>query len=133
MGRIEKQMDKFVSKCPHSFIEKKDFSIAWHYRNADLTEGMIRAKELYEELFNGTTHLPLNVLNGNKVIEVRNKGVNKGAAIEKLTMSSYDFVLCIGDDKTDEDMFVKLARMTEAYTIKVGNEASFAKYNLHSA
>ncbi|HTI61262.1 bifunctional alpha,alpha-trehalose-phosphate synthase (UDP-forming)/trehalose-phosphatase [Mucilaginibacter sp.] len=132
MGRIEKQMDKFVSKCPHSFIEKKDFSIAWHYRNADLTEGMIRAKELYEELFNGTTHLPLNVLNGNKVIEVRNKGVNKGAAIEKLTMSSYDFVLCIGDDKTDEDMFVKLARMTEAYTIKVGNEASFAKYNLHS-
>jgi trehalose 6-phosphate synthase/phosphatase len=29
-------------------------------------------------------------------------------------------------------MFKKLARMPEAYTIKVGNEESFAKYNVHS-
>lgn len=132
MAKIEKQMDNYVAKCPHSFIEKKDFSIAWHYRNADLTQGIIRAKELYEELFNSTSQMPLNVLNGNKVIEVRNKGVNKGIAIEKINTPDYDFILCIGDDKTDEDMFIKLARSPEAYTIKVGNEASFAKYNLHS-
>lgn len=133
MLKIEKIMDNYVSKCPHSFIEKKEFSIAWHYRNADLVQGGVRAKELYEDLVEQTLQLPLNVLNGNKVIEVRNKGINKGNAIGKvLNSASYDFVLCIGDDKTDEDMFKKLSNTPEAFTIKVGNEVSFAKYNLHS-
>ncbi|MBK0378674.1 bifunctional alpha,alpha-trehalose-phosphate synthase (UDP-forming)/trehalose-phosphatase [Mucilaginibacter segetis] len=134
MLKIEKIMDNYVSKCPHTFIEKKEFAMAWHYRNADLVQGSIRAKELYEELAEVTSQLPLNVLNGNKVIEVRNKGVNKGNAVGKvLNTESYDFVLCIGDDKTDEDMFKKLANVKEAFTIKVGNEATFAKYNLHSS
>lgn len=130
---VIKIMEHYISKCPHSFIEQKEFSLAWHFRNADLREGAIRAKELYEELLDFTTQLPLQVLQGNKVIEVRMKGINKGVAVASLLdKKTYDFILAIGDDKTDEDMFVKLVRTPGAFTIKVGNEASFAKYNLHT-
>ena len=41
-----------------------------------------------------------------------------------------DFVLCMGDDTTDEDMFKALEG--EAYTIKVNNGASSAQYTILS-
>lgn len=133
MQRTEKIMQEYTNKCPHTFIEKKQYSIAWHYRNADLGDGAVRARELFEDLVKATSQLPLNILNGNKVIEVRIKGINKGAAITRLLNADrHDFILCLGDDATDEDMFKKLARRPEAFTIKVGSEASFAKYNLHN-
>lgn len=132
ISRAETVMDKYVARCPNTFIEKKEFSVAWHYRNADLLLGGIRAKQLLHELRNQADQT-LDVLDGNKVIEVRNKGVNKGIAVSELVaQKDYDFVLCVGDDKTDEDMFIALARIPEAITIKVGPEASYAKYNLHT-
>jgi len=131
--KIFKIMEHYVAKSPNSFIEIKEFSLAWHYRNADAFLSVGKAAELYEELLKHTLHLPLDVINGNKVIEVRNNGVNKGKAVEaKLANNDYDFILCIGDDKTDEDMFGVLANLPHAYTIKVGRQASFAKYNLHT-
>lgn len=129
---IEKVMENYVSLCAHTFIEKKELSIAWHYRNADLIEGAMRARELYDELNKLVSPLSLNVLNGNKVIEVRVKGINKGAAIAKIIPDSpFDFILCIGDDVTDEDMFRQLHGIPEAYAIKVGNEPSDARYNVY--
>ena len=131
--KIEKLMRQYVARCPHSFIEEKEFSLAWHYRNAEHQQGLIRARELHEALHDLTHGLQLNVLNGNKVLEVRARGVNKGIAANKiLEPEQADFILAIGDDVTDEDMFIQLARMRKAYTIKVGPEASFAKYNLHN-
>lgn len=131
--QIEELMERYVARCPNSFIEKKEFSIAWHYRNSDFAQSGLRARELYNELVHRTFHSSLNILNGNKVIEVRTKGINKGTAIEKVVSeNAYDFILSIGDDQTDEDMFKKLAKTPHAYTIKVGSEASFAKYNLSS-
>ncbi|MCD6012235.1 MAG: bifunctional alpha,alpha-trehalose-phosphate synthase (UDP-forming)/trehalose-phosphatase [Flavipsychrobacter sp.] len=130
---IEQIMEAYVTKCPQSFIERKDFSLAWHYRNADLLQGSVRAKELYHELQAATADLPLHVLNGHKVIEVRNAAINKGVAAGKLIKRrNPDFIFAIGDDETDEDMFKKLARLSHSYSIKIGNDASFAKYNLHS-
>ncbi|MBS1607108.1 MAG: bifunctional alpha,alpha-trehalose-phosphate synthase (UDP-forming)/trehalose-phosphatase [Bacteroidetes bacterium] len=132
-SKMEKIMQEYVEKCPHTFIERKDFSIAWHYRNADLVDGAVRARELYDDLMRPAGQMSLNVLNGHKVIEVRMRGINKGAAVGHiLGRDNYEFVLCLGDDQTDEDMFKKLATREDAFTIKVGNEASFAKYNLHN-
>ncbi len=133
MAKVERIMELYVAKCPETFIEHKEFSLAWHYRNAELLLGALRANELFDQLVDLTTALPLNILNGNKVIEVRIKGINKGVAAQKvIDADNYDFILCVGDDKTDEDMFKKLQSLPEAYTIKVGDEISFAKYNLHS-
>jgi trehalose 6-phosphate synthase/phosphatase len=130
---VEKLLHNQCMRCPNSFIEHKEFSLAWHYRNSSVPEGINRANELYEGLKRHISNLPLQVLHGNKVIEVRVKGINKGSAVDQILHEGlYSFILCIGDDKTDEDMFRRLARVPEAFTIKVGNEASFAKYNLHS-
>jgi trehalose 6-phosphate synthase/phosphatase len=133
MHDIEAIMNKYVSKCPNSFVEKKEFALAWHYRNADKSQGDLRAKELYEYLIEHTYSLPLSVLNGHKVIEVRNKGVSKGiSTLELLSKDKYDFILCLGDDQTDEDMFKVLTDVDHSYTIKVGQDATFAQFNLQS-
>lgn len=131
--KIEAIMERYVDKLPNSFVEQKQFSLAWHYRKSDAFLADRKAAELREELSHYMVHLPLEVINGDKVIEVRNKGLNKGIAVEKkLATSAYDFILCIGDDKTDEDMFSVLANHPQAYTIKVGPQASFAKFNLRT-
>lgn len=133
MPEIEKVMNTYVGKCPGSFIEQKDFSLAWHYRNADAMQGGIRARELFDALNTIANNSGLNVLNGHKVIEVRCGGINKGVAAGKICdRVQYDFILAVGDDQTDEDMFRRLAKVEYAYTIKVGNEASFARFNLHN-
>jgi trehalose 6-phosphate synthase/phosphatase len=130
---INSTMERYVAKCPNSFVEHKEYSLAWHYRKADAFLCEKKAAELHEELLKHTLNLNLEVIRGNKVIEVRNKGIHKGKAVEiKLTTADYDFILCIGDDRTDEDMFEVLANIPYAYTIKVGHQASFAKYNLHT-
>ena len=75
----------------------------------------------------------LQVMMGNKIIEVRNLDADKGTAIEKvLQREKQDFILAIGDDRTDEDMFRILVDREKAFTIKVGPEASFARFNLHT-
>jgi trehalose 6-phosphate synthase/phosphatase len=75
----------------------------------------------------------LQVVMGNKIVEVRNAGTDKGSAIQDvLSSEERDFILAIGDDRTDEDMFRILAKVDNAITIKVGAEASFAKFNMHT-
>lgn len=124
-------MQAYVRRCAHSFIEEKEFSIVWHYRNASLEQGKLRAAELAAELNDYAYKRHLQVSPGNKIVEVKAFGVDKGAAIRKiLNNNDFDFILAIGDDQTDEDMFRVLLDVKNSYTIKVGNEASFARYNL---
>ena len=70
---------------------------------------------------------------GNKIVEVRQSGINKGAFIQKIIATkTYDYIFAVGDDRTDEDMFKALLNKPNTFTIKVGPEASYAQYNLHS-
>ncbi len=131
---IKPILETYVKRCAHTFIEMKDYSMAWHYRNANPEQAKIRAAELHAELSEHTHNHDLHILNGNKVIEVRNSGIDKGTAIQRvLSKGDYDFILSFGDDRTDEDMFRILADHPRAYTVKVGSDASFAKYNLHTS
>ncbi|MBS1773990.1 MAG: bifunctional alpha,alpha-trehalose-phosphate synthase (UDP-forming)/trehalose-phosphatase [Bacteroidetes bacterium] len=131
--KAERIMQQYLVKCPNSFIERKEFSIAWHYRNSDPLQGNTRASELQQDLHKKMNAHPVNILNGHKIIEVRNRSINKGYVTEKiLSDNMYDFIFSIGDDETDEDMFAKLARLPQSVTIKIGSEPSFAKYNLHT-
>jgi trehalose 6-phosphate synthase/phosphatase len=124
-------MEMFVRRCPGSFIEEKDFSIVWHYRNCNREQGRLRAIELKGELQDFLRNNHLQVLPGNKVIEVRNSGIDKGTAIKKiLSRKEYDYIFAVGDDRTDEDMFRLLLKKKNCFSIKVGNMASYAKYNL---
>lgn len=114
-----------------AFVEEKGFSVAWHYRRADPELGPIRAKELMDCLVSFTANIDVQVMQGSKVIEIRNAGVNKGVAGLYLTSKKdYDFILAIGDDWTDEDLFRVLPE--RAYSIRVGMAQSHARFNLYN-
>jgi trehalose 6-phosphate synthase/phosphatase len=73
----------------------------------------------------------LQVVDGNKVVEVRMAGFDKGMiAMRIINELMPDFIFCIGDDSTDEDMFKALDG--NAYTIKVSNGATAAQYSVLS-
>jgi trehalose 6-phosphate synthase/phosphatase len=124
-------LELYVDRTPGSFIEEKEFSLVWHYRKADPELSTTRVRELTDELVNLTANLNLQVLEGNKVVEVKNSGINKGrAALRWIAKEEWDFILAIGDDRTDEDMFEALPE--PAYSLKVGLSASLANFNLKS-
>jgi trehalose 6-phosphate synthase/phosphatase len=130
---VKKVMEKYQLRCAHSFIEVKDYSIAWHFRNSDQEQAKVRAAELFTELSDYTNDFNIQIFKGNKVIEVRIKGIDKGFVVKEiLKKNTYDFILACGDDYTDEDMFKALLKSKEAFTIKIGYEASYAQYNLYT-
>ena len=73
----------------------------------------------------------LQIIQGDKVIEIKSPDYNKGSEVSRqLKKEYYDFILAIGDDTTDEDMFKALPK--NAATIKVGYVSETARYNLPS-
>ena len=124
-------LELYVDRTPGSFVEEKEFSLVWHYRKADPRLGELRAREVVDDLLNLTANLNLQVLEGSKVVEVKNAGVNKGrAALYWISRKTWGFIIAIGDDLTDEDVFKVLP--TTAWSIRVGFSASAAKLNLGS-
>lgn len=125
-------MRSYEQRCAGSFVEEKEFSIGWHYRRADNNLGDMRAKELFSELSDVFKNVNVQVINGNKVVELRSLEADKGKAVTRiLSDKKYDFIFCVGDDRTDEDMFRAL-KNSGAWTIKVGLGISSARYNLQS-
>ena len=128
-AQIKPILDVFVDRTPGSFIEEKEYSFAWHYRKADPKLALIRSGELKETLRYLTGNLNLGVIEGSKVIEIKNSGINKGrAALQWIKGKKWDFILAIGDDWTDEDVFSILP--DGAYSIKVGYGVSEARYSV---
>ncbi|HVK48589.1 MAG TPA: bifunctional alpha,alpha-trehalose-phosphate synthase (UDP-forming)/trehalose-phosphatase [Pseudobacter sp.] len=128
---IRPVMQTFVSRCVGSFVEEKKNTIAWHYRNTHPDLGFSRSRELINNLNMLLQNTQLQVLDGNKVVEVRMTGMDKGVMARKLVNEmNPDFVLCIGDDTTDEDMFKALGN--QAHTIKVSNGPTAAQFTVLS-
>jgi len=124
-------LERYVDRTPRSFIEEKTFSLAWHYRKVDHELGEVRSGELKEDLLLLTSNRNLMVLEGSKVIEVKCAGINKGRAVTHwMSDNSNDFILALGDDWTDEDIFEALP--DTSYTIKVGLGHTKARFFLPS-
>lgn len=131
MPYVRPILERFVIRTPGSFIEKKNYSLVWHYRKAEVEQAELRAHELKDELGAYITNHSLEIMEGNKVIEVKNAGINKGAAANSLLRNKdYDFIMAIGDDWTDEYMFRELPNY--AYTVKVGISNTYARFNVKS-
>jgi len=122
-------MEAFADRTPGAFVEEKSFSFAWHYRKVQRDLGALRAHELIDSLRDYSASYGLQLLDGDKVVEIRSAEVNKGrATLDILHAHRYDFMLSIGDDRTDEDTFQVLP--ADAYSIKVGTAMSAAKFYL---
>ncbi|MGO4771858.1 bifunctional alpha,alpha-trehalose-phosphate synthase (UDP-forming)/trehalose-phosphatase [Flavobacterium sp. W22_SRS_FK3] len=120
-------LETFTDSTPGTFIEEKEFSLAWHYRTADVDLANLRIMELKHMLNRLLANNSLSVLEGNKVLEVKSSNVNKGRAASRfIGDNQYDFIFTIGDDWTDEYMFQEVP--AHAFTIKVGKGKTTARY-----
>ncbi len=118
-------------RLPGSFTEEKEFSLVWNFRSADPELASVRSKQLADELSYSSENTELQVLQASKSIEVRNIGIDKGMAAKLLLADkTFDFVLAVGDDQADEDLFKVLPE--GSYSIKVGLSKSYAKFNLRN-
>lgn len=123
-------LKEYVDRCNGSFMEEKYASLAWHYRNVDMDFASLRINELRDDLMEILkNNNNLQILEGNKVIEIKSLAYNKGTVASRILQEGkYSFAMAIGDDKTDEDLFRALP--SDAHTIKVGTGLSIARYNL---
>ena len=122
-------LQKYVSRTAGSEIEEKDYSLVWHYRNVPPELAYVRASELRRELIDILDDDKVGVYSGDKIVEIKPSDINKGYAAGELeAVYQSDFILCAGDDYTDEDMFRELP--DEAYTIKVGSGETKARHQV---
>ena len=122
-------LDLYSDRTPGSHVEEKDFSLVWHYRRAEPALADVRTHELRDTLVNMTENMDVGVFEGSKILEVRKHGINKGRAAEYLMeQENWDFLLAVGDDYTDEEMFAVMPET--AYSIKVGSSISKARFNV---
>ena len=120
-------LETYSDRTPGSFIEEKSYSLVWHYRKVERDLGELRANELLNNLEYLIRDKHLQILRGNKVIEIKSMDINKGkSALTWLSEEEFDFVMAIGDDITDEDIFKALPE--QAITIKVGSNISAAAF-----
>ncbi len=128
---IRPLLELTVDRIPASFIEEKEFALVWHYRKANRQSASAAARELLNTITSYTINLGVQVLPGNRTIEVRNAGISKGIyCTNHLLKKKFDFIFAAGDDWTDEDMFGVLPQ--NAYSFKVGMRTSKANFNLSS-
>ncbi|KAJ4960736.1 hypothetical protein NE237_020646 [Protea cynaroides] len=141
----EPVMKLYTETTDGSTIEDKETGLVWCYEDADPDFGSCQAKELLDHLESVLANEPVFVKSGQNIVEVKPQGVSKGLVAERLlsTMQEKemvpDFVLCIGDDRSDEDMFEVITRNTEGsslapmalvFACTVGRKPSKAKYYL---
>ncbi|WCJ42422.1 Alpha alpha-trehalose-phosphate synthase [UDP-forming] 6 [Euphorbia peplus] len=141
----EPVMNLYTETTDGSYIEHKESALVWHHGEADAHFGSSQAKELLDHLENVLANEPVVVKRGQHIVEVKPQGVSKGIVVQNLLSKmrsrnkSPDFLLCIGDDRSDEDMFESIANQAEdpsvpaiaqVFACTVGQKPSMAKYYL---
>lgn len=131
--KVMEVLELYSLRTPESFIEDKGHAITWHYRNSPRDFAAFLANKLFFELEEILANQPAQVSRGKKVIEVKSIHANKGFFVQQWVQSKAqqpDFVVAVGDDTTDEDMFSVLQERKDIrpICIKIGNEDTAAHY-----
>jgi trehalose 6-phosphate synthase/phosphatase len=126
---VQPVLARFADRTPGALIELKETGLAWHWRRADAERGDREARALAQHLTAVIGTLPLEVLWGDKVLEVRPREVHKGLISgPHAVRTPGKTVIAAGNDRTDEDLFEALAEA--ALTIVVGTRPSSAQYRV---
>ncbi len=130
-SEVKKVMKAYSETVPLSFVECKEASLVWHFRQSPTDFASFRAKKLDEELQVGLANQPVSVTIGSKIVEAKAVECHKGSFLKWiLEHENFQDVLtiCLGDDRTDEDMFKVLDQ--RGVSIKVGPGVTSAQYRL---
>ncbi|EEC84489.1 hypothetical protein OsI_31155 [Oryza sativa Indica Group] len=136
-------MEVYKETTDGSAIETKESGLVWHYQDADHDFGSCQAKELVSHLERVLANEPVVVKRGHQIVEVKPQGVSKGIAVDTVIRTlinnenAPDFLMCIGNDRSDEDMFESINEAVsrsvfptapDVFACSVGQKASKAKY-----
>jgi len=122
-------------------VEAKESALVWHYGAADPDFGAWQAKELLDHLEGVLSTEPAEAVAGSGIVEVKPRGVSKGKVAERVLEDAASrgappsFVLCVGDDRSDEDMFAAMEgvafsphALAEVFACTVGQKPSRAPF-----
>ena len=123
-------LEQAAARTPGSLVEHKTVSLAWHYRMADPEFGAAQANELRLHLTELLSNLPVEIVAGEKTIEVRPHGVHKGVVVPALLAEKPPdtMIVALGNDPTDDDLFAALP--PDAVTVHVGPGVSRARFRV---
>ncbi|XAR48052.1 Alpha,alpha-trehalose-phosphate synthase (UDP-forming) [Bertholletia excelsa] len=145
---VEPVMQLYTEATDGSNIEVKESALVWHHQDADPDFGSCQAKELLDHLENVLANEPAVVSRGQHIVEAKPQGVSKGLVAQKVLSTMVnsgnppDFLMCVGDDRSDEDMFESILSTIsspslpfppEIFACTVGQKPSKAKYYLDDA
>ena len=127
---VRRLLDAATVSTPGALVESKTAGLAWHWRMAEPELGAERAEELWSRLERLTQGEPVQLIRGEKVIEVRPAGLDKGRVAARVLagMAGAPTIAAMGDDVTDNDLFRALP--SDAITVSVGFRPSPAHYRV---
>jgi len=135
LARAAKLLKELASGVRGVFIEKKDFSVSFHYRKVRDGDHVLRA--VLDKLPDIAEKLGLKILYGKKVAEfLLPRPQDKGLAVKTIcrlagaAKKGGPAAVYIGDDTTDEAAFAALRG--RGFTVKVGRGKTSARYRLNN-
>ena len=135
----------FTERTEGSFIIEKESMLSWVYKDCDPDFGQIQANEMISHikglLFQNDSII---VANENDSVNIKPKNINKGYFVSEILKQEYknmefpEFILVIGDQDGDEEMFKYLNYLknnfeikTKIYTVTIGKKVSNANFYLN--
>jgi trehalose 6-phosphate synthase/phosphatase len=121
-------LEKYAEQVPGATVEVKPHSLVWHYRETSpylSQKYSVILKRVVKPMLKKSK---LDILQGNKIIEIKNPSINKGSAALRWLKHPYDFIFFTGDDATDEELFAVLP--LTAYSVKVGRGLTKALFRV---
>ncbi len=117
---------------PGSFVEKKIYSIAWHYRAIADRITPPETRQILAALRSLPMHSHFAIYDHEYTIELRSPEIDKGSFVARwMGVQYFDFIMAIGDSQTDEDLFRILDQ--NSYSIRVGkSDSSSAQFFLEN-
>lgn len=153
-AKVEEVFKEYTDKTPGSNIERKKVAVTWHYRRADPELGAYQAARCVEQLKQTVAkEYEVDIMTGKANIEVRPTFVNKGEIVKRLVLNPHgskqdphpvtkhrddvpldqlpDFMFCLGDDLTDEDMFRSLKDIETEWCLKDLPKNQYGSYGVY--
>jgi trehalose 6-phosphate synthase/phosphatase len=97
----------FSDLTPGSFVEDKQASLVWHYRNSEIEISSQQLREIKIHFLQMFSNRPVSMIQGNKAIEFRMQGISKANIVGKLLnhKTAEETILSMGDDHSDGEIF----------------------------
>ncbi|KAL3910240.1 MAG: hypothetical protein SGILL_007770, partial [Bacillariaceae sp.] len=109
-------LSKYTARSNGSFVKLTTFSIGWSYYSCDPEWGSLQASHLVLELEAELKAFDVRFVTLKGIVEIVPRRLNKGLIVKKVMRDisktpsepPIDFVMCLGDDISDEKMFTSV-------------------------